>query len=40
MKPADVEYFDRALADLLRRKYPAPLNVEHRLWSVVARKPT
>lgn len=39
LTPAQVERFDAALASLLTRKYTDPVNVEHRLWSVVGRKP-
>jgi SAM-dependent methyltransferase len=38
--PEDVvDRFDRDLADLLRQHYPDPMNVAHRVWCVVARKP-
>lgn len=39
LPPAEVERFDRALAELLEERYPEPLEVEHRVWCVVARKP-
>ena len=39
LSPSEVVRFDEALSRLLRRKYPDPLQVEHRVWCVVARKP-
>lgn len=38
LSPADVVRFDEALARLLK-KYPDPMQIEHRVWCVVARKP-
>jgi SAM-dependent methyltransferase len=38
--PAEVARFDRGLGDLLRARYPDPVVVPHRVWCVVARKPT
>jgi SAM-dependent methyltransferase len=40
LTPAEVERFDEALQRLLRDKYPDPLSVEHRVWCIVARKPS
>jgi SAM-dependent methyltransferase len=40
LAPADVLRFDDALARLLAAKYPDPMIVEHRVWCVVARKPS
>ena len=40
LSPAEVQRFDAALGDLLRRKYPDPMVVEYRVWCVVVRKPT
>ncbi len=39
LTPAEVEDFDGALGRLLRERYPDPLVVPHRIWSVVAQKP-
>ncbi|HSB68544.1 MAG TPA: methyltransferase domain-containing protein [Candidatus Methylomirabilis sp.] len=39
LSPSEVLRFDDALNRLLRRKYPDPMVVEHRVWCVVARKP-
>jgi len=36
---SQVREFDEALATLLRDKYPDPMDVRHRVWCVVARKP-
>lgn len=40
LSPSEVLQFDNALNRLLLRKYPDPMTVEHRLWCVVARKPS
>ncbi|KPJ92182.1 MAG: hypothetical protein AMS18_07885 [Gemmatimonas sp. SG8_17] len=40
LSPAEVLRFDDALSRLLRSKYPDPMVVEHRVWCVVARKPS
>ena len=40
MSPGDVARFDRALADLLRERYPEPVVVPHRVWCVVGRRGT
>ena len=40
LSPSEVLRFDDALSRLLSRKYPDPMVVEHRVWCVVARKPT
>jgi SAM-dependent methyltransferase len=40
LSPSEVLRFDDALSRLLSRQYPDPVPVEHRLWSVVARKPS
>ena len=40
LSTSEVRRFDRALARLLRTKYPEPVRVEHRVWCVVARKPS
>jgi SAM-dependent methyltransferase len=40
LPPADVERFDQALGDLLRKRYADPFVVTHRLWCVVAQKPS
>ncbi len=40
LSPPDVLRFDDALSRLLTRKYPDPMVVEHRVWCVVARKPS
>jgi SAM-dependent methyltransferase len=40
LSPSDVLRFDDALSRLLREKYPDPVVVEHRVWCVVARKPS
>lgn len=39
MQPEDVARFDAALADVLARKYPDPVDVEHRVWCVIGREP-
>ncbi len=40
MADDDVEAFDRDLADLLAREFPAePLSIRHRVWAVVAERP-
>ena len=40
LSPSEVLRFDDALSHLLSRKYPDPMLVEHRVWCVVARKPS
>ncbi len=40
LSPSEVLRFDDALSSLLSRKYPDPMVVEHRVWCVVARKPS
>lgn len=40
LSPADVLRFDDALTALLRERHPEPMVVEHRVWCVVARKPS
>lgn len=40
LSAAEVERFDQDLARLLRKKYPDPLVVEHRVWCVVGTKPS
>lgn len=40
LSPSEVLRFDDALSRLLSRKYPDPMVVEHRVWCVVARKPS
>lgn len=40
LSPSEVLRFDDALSRLLKRKYPDPMVVEHRLWCVAARKPS
>lgn len=40
LSPAEVQRFDEDLRRLLLAKYPDPLQVEHRVWCVVARKPS
>ncbi len=40
LAPSEVQRFDDALSRLLGRKYPDPMLVEHRVWCVVARKPS
>ncbi|MCH8123705.1 MAG: class I SAM-dependent methyltransferase [Bacteroidetes bacterium] len=40
LSPSEVLRFDEALSRLLSRKYPDPVVVEHRVWCVVARKPS
>jgi SAM-dependent methyltransferase len=39
LSPSEVRRFDAALSGLLRAKYPDPMVVVHRVWSVIARKP-
>lgn len=39
LSPGEVERFDRALKKLLEERYPEPVQVEHRVWCVVGRKP-
>jgi SAM-dependent methyltransferase len=40
LSPSEVLRFDDALGRLLSSKYPDPMVVEHRVWCVVARKPS
>lgn len=40
LPPSEVLRFDEALSRLLRDRYPDPMVVEHRVWCVVARKPS
>ena len=40
LSPSEVERFDEALGRLLSSKYPDPMEVEHRVWCVVARAPS
>ncbi len=40
LSPSEVVRFDEALRRLLSSKYPDPMLVEHRVWCVVARKPS
>jgi SAM-dependent methyltransferase len=40
LSPSDVVRFDEALSRLLSSQYPDPMIVEHRVWCVVARKPS
>ena len=40
ISPSEVLRFDDALGRLLSREYPDPMVVEHRVWCVVARKPS
>jgi len=40
LPPAEVVRFDEALSRLLSREYPDPMLIEHRVWCVVARKPS
>jgi SAM-dependent methyltransferase len=40
LSPSEVLRFDDALSRLLSRKYSDPMVVEHRVWCVVARKPS
>jgi len=40
LSPSEVLRFDAALSRLLTRRYPDPVVVEHRVWCVVARKPS
>jgi SAM-dependent methyltransferase len=40
LAPAEVRRFDAALSRLLRTRYPDPMTVAHRVWCVVARKPS
>jgi SAM-dependent methyltransferase len=40
LPPSEVQRFDEALARLLNEKYSDPMVVEHRVWCVVARKPS
>jgi SAM-dependent methyltransferase len=40
LSPSEVQGFDAALNRLLSEKYPDPVVVAHRVWCVVARKPS
>lgn len=40
LSPAEVERFDDALTHLLQNKHPDPVVIAHRVWCVVARKPS
>ncbi len=40
LSPSEVLRFDDALSHLLSKKYPEPMQVVHRVWCVVARKPS
>jgi ubiquinone/menaquinone biosynthesis C-methylase UbiE len=40
LSPSEVLRFDDALSRLLSRRYPDPMVVEHRVWCVVAEKPS
>ncbi len=40
LSASEVLRFDDALSRLLSKKYPDPMVVEHRVWCVVARKPS
>ena len=40
VSPSEVLRFDDALGRLLSRQYPDPMVVEHRVWCVVAKKPS
>lgn len=40
LPPSEVDRFDAALGRLLRDRYPDPLVVPHRVWCVVAAKPS
>ena len=40
LPPSEVPRFDEALRRLLSERYPDPMTVEHRVWCVVARKPS
>lgn len=40
LPPSEVQRFDSELGQLLRKKYPGPMIVEHRVWCVVARNPS
>jgi ubiquinone/menaquinone biosynthesis C-methylase UbiE len=40
LPPSEVQRFGEALRRLLDEKYPDPVEVEHRVWCVVARKPS
>jgi SAM-dependent methyltransferase len=40
LPPSEVVRFDEALSRLLSKNYPDPMVIEHRLWCVVARKPS
>lgn len=40
LPPSEVLRFDEALGRLLSKRYPDPMLVDHRVWCVVARKPS
>lgn len=40
LPPEEVKRFDDALHKLLRRKYPDPVTVEHRVWCAAVREPS
>lgn len=40
LSPPEVQRFDEALGRLLSAKYPDPMVIEHRVWCVLARKPS
>ena len=40
VSPSEGLRFDDALGRLLSRQYPDPMVVEHRVWCVVAKKPS
>lgn len=39
LSPAEVQRFDRVLAEMLRERFPDPMVVEHRVWCLVVKKP-
>ncbi|MDX1582166.1 MAG: class I SAM-dependent methyltransferase [Thermoanaerobaculia bacterium] len=39
LSPSEVERFDEALKKRLKRSYPDPMVIDHRVWCVVARNP-
>ncbi len=40
LSTSEVQQFDEELCSLLAARYPDPMNVRHRVWCVVARKPS
>lgn len=40
LAPSEVVRFDEELNRLLSERFPDPMHVEHRVWCVIARKPT